>query len=218
MEKIEIIFEHVASFDVDAQKGFTFLCPTELPIKGGDQIVDELNLMATFAKHRVGSKDAHCLNSLHISDEYNPQFSKVVGVPNIDIRWNKHCIMGEMGAESLDNLPHWSEYDFFVWKGIEPDVHVYGACFHDLQNKLSTGVIEWLKINKTTTVLVGGLATDFCVKTTAIQLKKAGFNVIVNLKACRGIDVNESLEIALNEMTELGIILINDLEYLIIKK
>ena len=66
-------------------------------------------------------------------------------------------------------------------------MHPYGACFHDLQDRLSTGAIEFLRANGVSTVLVGGLATDYCVCTTALQLRRAGFEVIVNLGACRGI-------------------------------
>ncbi len=49
----------IASFDVDAQKSFTPLCPNELPVAGGDGIGAELNYMASLAGHRIGSKDAH---------------------------------------------------------------------------------------------------------------------------------------------------------------
>ena len=49
----------IASFDVDAQKGFTPLCPDELPVPGGDEIAAHLNLLARRATLRIGSKDAH---------------------------------------------------------------------------------------------------------------------------------------------------------------
>ncbi|MBL0949971.1 MAG: nicotinamidase, partial [Pseudomonas sp.] len=49
----------IASFDVDAQKGFTPLCPNELPVPEGDVIVPALNQLAERAQLRVGSKDAH---------------------------------------------------------------------------------------------------------------------------------------------------------------
>ncbi|ENO0239376.1 nicotinamidase, partial [Listeria monocytogenes] len=47
----------IAAFDIDAQKGFTPLCPDELPVSGGDKIVPELNFMASLASLRIGSKD-----------------------------------------------------------------------------------------------------------------------------------------------------------------
>jgi nicotinamidase/pyrazinamidase len=198
--------DHTASFDVDAQKGFTPLCPEELPVIGGDTLAEALNLQAGLARLRVGSKDAHPANAVWRASQDAPQFSPVEGA-NVDIRWNLHCVSGTKGHQLIDGLPHPADYDFFVQKGIEPDMHPYGACYHDLGERQSTGVIEFLKCNGIETVLVGGLATDYCVKTTALQLRRAGFQVIVNLKACRGI-APDTVQSALAEMTAAGIVVV----------
>jgi len=176
----------VASFDVDAQKGFTPLCPDELPVPGGDDIVPELNMQARFARFRVGSKDAHSRNALWAATKENPQFSKIIG-DDMDVRWNMHCEIGTKGFELLDGLPDEKDYDYFVWKGIEPDMHPYGACYHDIARTLSTGVIEFLWQKRVRVVIVEGLATDYCVKHTVNQLLAAGFTVVVNLGACRAV-------------------------------
>jgi nicotinamidase/pyrazinamidase len=199
----------IASFDVDPQKGFTPLCPDELPVPGGDEIVDALNAQAALAGIRVGSKDAHSPSAIWIATPEQPQFSPVASA-NVDIRWNSHCLIGTRGCELLDGLPAETDYDFFVWKGIQPDLHPYGACYHDLANTLSTGVIEYLRQVGVTHIIVGGLALDYCVKTTALQLRAAGFEVIVNRTACRGI-ADTSIDAALNEMIDAGIA-IADLE------
>ena len=200
-----------ASFDIDAQKGFTPICPAELPVPEGDTIAGSLNRQAEFASIRVGSKDWHSTNALWIADSENPQFSPVEG-ENVDIRWNAHCIAGTEGSELLQGLPHPSEYDFFVWKGMEKDMHPYGACYHDLGEKMSTGVIEFLKSKGIETIIAGGLATDYCVKTTALQLKRAGFNVIVNLEACRGI-AEDTITAAVDEMRKAGIKVVDRLTF-----
>ena len=192
-----------ASFDIDAQKGFTPICPGELPVPEGDTIAAFLNRQAEFASLRIGSKDWHSMDALWIADKNNPQFTPVKG-KNLDIRWNAHCIAGTKGAELLQGLPHPSEYDFFVWKGMEKDMHPYGACYHDLKGRMSTGVIEFLKSKGIENIIAGGLATDYCVKTTAIQLKEAGFNVIVNLEACRGI-AEDTIAAAIDDMEKAGI-------------
>lgn len=176
----------VASFDVDPQKGFTPLCPNELPVPGGDEIVEELNRQAALAKFRIGSKDAHPQTAIWAASEDKPMLSPIQG-DNVDVRWNLHCVPGTRGFELLDGLPSSAKYDFFVWKGVEPDMHPYGACYHDLAETRSTGVIEFLKQNRVSTVLVGGLALEYCVKTTALQLCRAGFEVIINLAACRSL-------------------------------
>jgi nicotinamidase/pyrazinamidase len=90
-------------------------------------------------------------------------------------------------------------------------MHPYGACFHDLEEKMSTGVIEFLKSRGIENIIAGGLATDYCVKNTAIQLRKAGFNVIVNLEACRGI-ADDTILSAIDEMKKSGITVTDRLE------
>lgn len=208
--KIHLPKSTTASFDVDPQNGFTPLCPQELPVPGGDEIVAFLNAQAQFARIRVGSKDAHPINAVWEATKDKPQFSPVNGHPNVDICWNRHCVPNTFGGRLLSGLPREIEYDFFVWKGIEPDLHPYGACYHDLANARSTGVIEFLQARGISSVLVGGLATDYCVKTTALQLAKAGFQVIVNLAACRGI-APATVEGALKEMKEAGIVVLENL-------
>ncbi len=196
----------VASFDVDAQYTFTPVCADELPVSGGDEIAAELNTQAGFASLRVGSKDAHSVHALWLATPEAPAFSTLAGA-NMDIRWPAHAVVGTRGFELLDTLPKPCDYDYFVWKGIELDMHPYGACFHDLGGRLSTGVIEFLGARGVSTVLVGGLALDYCVVTTALQLQRAGFKVVVNLGACRGI-AEASCAAATKTMLAAGIILI----------
>ena len=193
----------VASFDVDPQKTFTVICPDELPIAGGDEIVDELNAQAEFAALRVASRDAHTLSALWLATAEQPQYSAIIGYPNLDIRWKAHAIVGTKGFEFIAGLDP-AKYDFQVYKGIQPDMHPYGACYHDLANKLSTGVIEFLKLHGINTVIVGGLAIDYCVKNTVLQLAGAGFSVILNLGACRGI-APDTTSAALMEMEAAGV-------------
>lgn len=199
-----------ASFDVDVQKGFTPLCPEELPVSGGEELAAALNCQAGFARIRIASKDAHPANPIWKVEEGKPQFSPVSG-KSVDMRWNLHCVVGTKGHELIDGLPHPAEYDFFVQKGVEPDMHPYGACYNDLAEHQSTGVIEFLKIHGIRMVIVGGLATDYCVKTTALQLCDAGFQVVVNLEACRGISP-DTVQVAIDEMITKGIIVVDSLK------
>lgn len=193
----------IASIDVDAQNCFTPLCPKELPVPDGQAIVNELNQQAKFAKWRIGSKDSHPDNAVWIADAKHPTLSPIKG-KNVDVRWPKHAVPGTLGFASIKGLPHPSEYDFFVWKGVEPDMHPYGACYHDLDHKLSTGLIEFLNLHNVETVIVGGLATDYCVKDTVLQLAKAGLKIILNLAACRGLNPDTTAE-AIKLMQEKGI-------------
>ena len=205
--------EAIASFDVDAQKCFTPLCPEELPVPQGHQIASELNRQANLASVRIGSKDAHPATAVWVATEEHPQLSPIDGYKNVDVHWNRHAVPGTCGFELVDDLPDVTEYDFFVWKGVETNIHPYGACFHDLEERLSTGVIEFLNSRGITTVLVGGLALDFCVKTTALQLCRAGFVVYVNRSACRGLD-ESTVATALDELQSAGAVVIDSLDEL----
>ena len=193
----------IASFDVDAQRGFSPLCPNELPVPGGDRIVDELNHQALLAGFRVGSKDAHSPQAVWVTED--PARIGKPGVPgrNVEEHWPVHAVPGTPGFELLPGLPAPVEYDFFVWKGVELDLHPYGACFHDLDERLSTGVIEWLGAREISHVLIGGLATDYCVRSTVLQLRRADFAVVLNLAASRGIAIDTTAT-AIDEMRAAG--------------
>ncbi|MBR1374592.1 MAG: isochorismatase family protein [Cardiobacteriaceae bacterium] len=204
----------IISIDIDAQKTFTPLCPNELPVTDGDKIVAELNKQAKLADFRVMSKDAHSPTALWICEKPE-QIGEPTGLPEADQKWVAHGIVGSYGYELLDGLPQDTEYDFCIWKGVDPKLHPYGACFHDLSEKLSTGLLEWLHSKQAKTILIGGLATDYCVKTTVLQLLKNNPNkewlVIVNKAACRGI-AEDTTNQAWIEMQKHGAMILENAE------
>ena len=97
----------VASLDIDAQKGFTPLCPNELPVAGGDDIVAALNAQATLASLRIGSKDAHPANAVWVASEPATMLQPL-DFPNADLTWPVHCVPGSKGFELLDGLPEFT--------------------------------------------------------------------------------------------------------------
>ena len=199
----------IVSLDIDAQKTFTPLCPAELPVHEGHLIAAELNAQAALAQLRVMSKDAHSPSAQWLCATHAEQLHDT-GLPNARETWVSHAMVGTDGFRLLDELPAITDYDFCVWKGVEPDMHPYGACYHDWAEKLSTGLIEWLHAKGANTLIVGGLATDYCVKTTVLQLLRGGdWHVIVNRAACRGI-ATETVAQAWDEMANHGAILLND--------
>jgi nicotinamidase/pyrazinamidase len=196
--------QSTASFDVDPQRGFTPLCPDELPVAEGDQIAEELNAQARFGSYRLVSKDCHPAEAPWVTHNPDEIMTPVAGdYPGLDVKWPPHCVVGSDGNRLIPGLPAEARYDLVIEKGQDPLKHPYGACFQDLAETESTGAIEWLRERGVTTVLVGGLATDYCVKTTVLQLRRAGFRVIVNLAACRGVAA-ESCDAAISEMRNAG--------------
>lgn len=195
--------ERIASFDVDCQYTFTPECPDELPVEGGTEIVAELNAQARLAAYRLGSKDAHSPHAEWVADDEHPAFTPIEG-SDMDVHWPVHAVPATRGFELLEGLPRVNDYDHFVWKGVEPDMHPYGACYHDHARTLSTGVIEFLRQHEVDTVIVGGLAADYCVKHTALELREEGFRVILNVAAVRGVAPDTTRQ-ALDTLAEAGV-------------
>lgn len=214
---ITINSQKTASFEVDPQRGFTPLCPGELPVHEGHHIAEELNKQAGLCQLRIVSKDCHPSDAPWMARNPDEVLTEVEGdYPGLDVKWPPHCIIGTEGNRLIPGLPDEDEYDYVIEKGTDPLNHPYGACYHDLAEARSTGVIEWLRESKIDRVIVGGLATDYCVKNTVLQLSEAGFDVIVNLSACRGVEQGTS-ENAIREMQNGGALCIADCSELVVK-
>lgn len=203
-----------ASVDIDAQKGFSPLCPDELPVAGAEQpaLVEQLNANARFARLRISTRDGHPPGALWEADSRHPALSGdgLETVADVDVRWPAHCVLGTPGFELLPGLPHPVRgYDLTVIKGMEKDMHPYGACFHDLAEQITTGLIEFLRYHRISTVIVGGLALEHCVRLTALQLQRAGFQLVLNLAATRGLDAR-ACEAAGRELQQAGVVLISN--------
>lgn len=198
------------AIDVDAQRTFTPLCPNELPVAGGDEIVHQLNAQAAFAQLRVLTKDAHNPNAVWVVDSHD-KIGTPIGLPDSDIAWVRHAEVGTDGFKALPGLPEPEQYDFLVYKGVENHMHPYGACYHDLAARISTGLLEWLTIKGATHIFVGGLATDYCVKNTVLQLCEYSkdWQVWVNLGACRGIAA-ETVATAIEDMRQAGATIVDN--------
>lgn len=165
----------------------------------------ELNAQAELACLRLASRDAHPASALWLASPEHPSLTPLSGHADLDLYWTAHAIVGTPGFDFIDGLDP-QAYAFQSLKGIEPDKHPYGACYHDLGNKFSTGAIEFLRQHGITTVICGGLATDYCVLNTVLQLREAGFTVVLNKAACRGI-APETTKAALEKMQLAGVYL-----------
>ena len=170
---------------VDVQKDFC--SGGALPVPEGEKVVPILNrYIEKFSKAGaliVATRDWHPPN--HIS------FKSRGGA------WPPHCIQGTPGAEFHPglNLPAKVE---IVSKASSPDKEAYsGFDGTDLEEKLRNAGVR--------RVFVGGLATDYCVKSTVLDALKLGFKTILLLDAIKGVDVNPGdSEKAINEMFRKG--------------
>jgi nicotinamidase/pyrazinamidase len=111
--------------------------------------------------------------------------------------WPPHCVQGSDGAEFHPSLDR-SKIDVVVDAGFRPDLEGYlGFEETDLEQELRDHDVD--------AVTVVGLATDYCVRATALDARRAGFDVTVDRAGVRGIDVEPGdSERALDELRAAG--------------
>lgn len=184
MNKV-IIINNSALIAVDIQNDF---CPGgALPVPDGDAVVYSMNLYITkFSKMGLPvyfTRDWHPQN--HISFKTNG------GI------WPEHCVQETYGAELHKKLLIPSRA-VIISKGISPDNEGYsGFQGTDLDKRLKAKNIRQL--------FIGGLATDYCVKSTVLDALHAGFDVVFLSDASKGVDVDTGdSEQAIDEMLREG--------------
>jgi nicotinamidase/pyrazinamidase len=123
------------------------------------------------------------------------------------IAWPRHCVANTDGAKFHDGLDRRAT-DIVVYKGFNPKREAYsafaGRC--NLPGILGTPLGDSLINRRISEVTVCGLATDYCVKATAIDAAKNGFKTTVVMAACRGVAA-DSTAAAIREMEEEGVVM-----------
>jgi nicotinamidase/pyrazinamidase len=117
--------------------------------------------------------------------------------------WPDHCVQGTHGAEFHPDLV-WTKAELVVRKGFRPSIDSYSAFFEN-DRQTPTGLAGYLRERGLTHVTLAGLATDYCVASSALDAARLGLDVTVLLDACRAIDLNGSLKAAEDEMRAAGI-------------
>ncbi len=133
------------------------------------------------------------------------EMGELAGMPQV--MWPDHCVQGTEGArfvESLD-LDRAPKGVTIFQKGTDPSIDSYSA-FFDNGHRKATGLGDWLKGRAVTRVVIVGVATDYCVKFTALDAVELGFDVTLLEDGCRGVNLqaNDSEE-AKDEMRAAGV-------------
>jgi nicotinamidase/pyrazinamidase len=120
------------------------------------------------------------------------------------VMWPDHCVQGTPDAEFHPDL-ELSEIDYIQQKGENPAVDSYSA-FRDNDHAALTGLAGYLKAQQITELDICGLATDYCVKFSALDARDMLPNVNVRFisDASRGIDP-QGIKDAISEMRERGV-------------
>ena len=119
------------------------------------------------------------------------------------VLWPDHCVQGTAGAAFRDDLqiPH---AELVLRKGYHREIDSYSA-FYENDRKTPTGLAGYLRERGFTRVFLAGLAFDFCVRYSAEDARREGFEAIVIEDACRGIDVDGSMAATRELFRTLGI-------------
>ena len=118
--------------------------------------------------------------------------------------WPVHCVQGTPGAEFAPGLDR-SRWERVFRKGTDPGVDSYSG-FFDNDHRRATGLGEYLRGRGVKEVAVVGLATDYCVKFTALDARGEGLGVRLLAEACRGVEIQPGdCARALDEMRAAGV-------------
>lgn len=155
---------------VDAQRGFTSLCPEELPVPGGVEIVPAVNRLLELPWRRIDASQ----------DWHPPDHRSFLG--QRDNLYPPHCVQNTPGADFLPGLR--TERFHTIWrKGFQRDVEAYAVT---AQHPSFPAVLRGDGVEA---VAVCGIARNICCFYAARDLRRAGFRVLLAEDASAGIDV-----------------------------
>lgn len=188
---------------VDVQNDF---CPGgALAVPEGDAVVPVINRLATRFPHRVLTQDWHPAghSSFAAAHHGKAPFETTEMTYGTQVLWPDHCVQGTEGAAFHPDL-HVDGADLIIRKGFRSAVDSYSAFFEN-DRSTPTGLAGYLRDRGFDSVVLVGLATDFCVAYSALDARRLGFTTTLVTDACRAIDLNGSLDAAMNEMAAAGV-------------
>jgi len=196
---------------VDIQNDF---CPGgHLEVPEGDQVVPVANALMDRFDLVVATQDWHPAN--HGSFAANHPWRKPGQVIDLNglpqVLWPIHCVQDSFGAEFVQSL-HTDKIGPVFVKGTDPEIDSYSG-FYDNGHRKATGMGDFLKEKGVDSVYVMGLATDYCVKFTALDAVALGFKTHLIEDGCRGVNLNAGdVDQAIADMRSGGVVVTNSTE------
>ena len=192
---------------IDVQRDF---CPGgALAVADGDSIVAGINTLMANADAVILTQDWHPAgHSSFASSHKGAAPFDVIDVPyGKQVLWPDHCVQGSSGAGFHPELQT-DHADLIIRKGYNAAIDSYSAFFEN-DHTTPTGLEGYLHTRGIDSVVLVGLATDFCVNFSAVDAARLGFAVTVRNDLCRAIDLDGSLAAAIDGMTAAGVRLEN---------
>ena len=172
---------------VDMQ--YDFLPGGNLPTAEGDQIVDVINQLQNDFDLVVATQDWHPVGHGSFASSHPGRSpGEVVDLNGLDqVLWPDHAIQGSHGADFVAELDQDKIVRVFQ-KGVNPEVDSYSGFFDNGQSG-DTGLNDFLRSQGVTEVYVVGLALDYCVKYTALDARRMGFDTTLIVDASRAVNL-----------------------------
>lgn len=177
-----------------------------LAVTDGMAVVEIANRIMADYDLVVATQDWHPADhqsfaSQHQGFSIGQQF-ELNGLPQT--AWPDHCIQGSFGAELVSSLDT-ARISRIVRKGMDKSIDSYSG-FFDNGHQKSTGLADFLRSEKVDQVAVMGLATDYCVRFTALDAMKEGFETTLILDGCRGVELQPGdIAKAIDELQRAGV-------------
>lgn len=172
---------------VDIQNDF--LPGGALAVPDGDAVVPVANALMPGFSLVVATQDWHPADHGSFAANHpGRRPGEVIALGGLSqVLWPVHCVQGTRGAEFADGLDRARIGRVFV-KGTDPEIDSYSG-FFDNERRKSTGLGEFLRAAGVDEVVVLGLATDYCVKFTALDALSLGLRTVLVVDGCRGVEL-----------------------------
>lgn len=188
---------------IDVQNDF---CPKgALAVSGGDEIVSGINALMSDHAAVVLTQDWHPAgHSSFASSHAGKGPYELTEMPyGPQALWPDHCVIGSHGAAFHPDL-NTNAAQMIVRKGFRPQIDSYSAFFEN-DRSTATGLHGYLQERGIRSLVLTGLATDFCVAYSALDAARLGYAVELRESLCRAIDLDGSLATAKSHMLEAGV-------------
>lgn len=189
---------------VDLQNDF--LPGGALGVPEGDQVIPVANRVQEYFDLVIATADWHPPGHGSFASAHpGREAGDVIELSGLSqVLWPDHCVQHSEGAEFPPVL-HTAKIAKVIHKGMDPGIDSYSG-FFDNGRKNATGLDEYLRERGIDTIYVMGLATDYCVKYTALDAVSLGYETWLIEDGCRGVEVAlGDIERALGEMAVAGV-------------
>jgi nicotinamidase/pyrazinamidase len=170
-----------------------------LAVPRGDEIAEPIGALARRFELVVATQDWHPAGhvSFASSHEGRAPFETVSLYGSEQVLWPEHCVSGSPGAALHPALDE-RDLTLILRKGTRREVDSYSGFLENVGpggGRPSTGLAGWLRERGARRLFVCGLARDFCVKSTAIDGARLGFEVHLLDDLTRAVDAGSAARI-----------------------